>query len=384
MEALRSLIAGDLPPVGHPVILQGAAPPPTLPGYCPTWVDSGTSALALALLDTKAKRPDLKAPEVIIPAYCCPDLVAAAEFAGVIPVVVDVSPGDTAFNLHSLSAAITPQTLALVAMTFLGIRENWPQLLPFMREQHPRVALIEDNAQWFPDLTGGEDFGADYLVFSFGRGKPLSLLGGGALFSREQLSAPALGAIGPAVSDRFDELKCRAYNLLLQPNCYWFLNHNPLLHLGQTRFHELNSLHSLDSRRQSLLGSNFVAYRQRSRHLEVQYQQLLQAAGFQSSYLGLHTPRQGRLLRYPLLCANQPQRDALLHALNAQGLGASPLYQLPLAMLDGVASKIRQFNPPVHATDFAQRLITLPLHAGVREQHLSKIARVFSKLTNTG
>ena len=379
MEAFRSLISGDLPPVGNPIITRGtSSPAPELPGYSATWLDSGTSALGLALFDAKARRPDITQPEVIIPGYCCPDLVAAAIFAGVTPVVVDIAYGDTAFDRESLANALSNKTLALIGMTFLGIRENWTQLLGFLQTCHPDIFIIEDNAQWCPDNNSQDVFSADYVIFSFGRGKPLSLLGGGLLCHKDALNKASLQLIQAASESPLQPIKFHAYNFLLQPNFYWFLNHNPLFTLGKTQYHPLTRIAALDKLRGSLLGSNFLVYCQRDCQLENQYGLLLGELGF--NYPALQSNRRRRLLRYPVLCPDNVTRDKLLRALTLEGLGASSLYQRPLIDLPGLPPGIRYMGQNPNAGDFAQRLLTLPLHTGVKSKHLAKISRIFRKI----
>lgn len=373
METFSALIYGDLPPVGNAISLSRiAASPPSISGYSVCWLDSGTSALALALLDIKKQRPEINRPEVILPAYCCPDLVAAAEFAGILPLVVDISPQDIAFSSDTLSKAIGPNTIALVGMTFLGIRENWPTLLPFLRYNFPTLKIIEDNAQWFPDLLGNEEFEADYLIFSFGRGKPLSLLGGGAVFSKQPIECTAIKK--PSKPNRATRTaKFLTYNWLLNPHAYCLLNHNPFITLGQTTYHQLSEIRHLDNFTLELLSSNFIRYQQRSRHLERSYLFAIEEADFKSEYLPIGTSRQYRLLRYPVLCQDTHQRDNLIYQLNRQGLGASAMYKHSLANIAGVADKIHISTPSTNAEDFAGRLLTLPLHEGVKDHHIHRI-----------
>ena len=76
--------------------------------------------------------------------------MAAAIFAGVKVVVVDIAQADPALDIEALQAAISDNTLAIIAVNFLGIREQLTELKQWLA-QHPRISLIEDNAQWFPD-----------------------------------------------------------------------------------------------------------------------------------------------------------------------------------------------------------------------------------------
>src|SRR6188474_3112310 len=120
------ILYGDLPPVGHRISLQ-AAPENNLVEFLggnQYWVDSGTSALALAVLDAKTYLPGLHQPRVIIPGYCCPDLVAACIYAGVEPVAVDIGENDPAYDLECLAEHLDERVIAVIAVNFLGIAER--------------------------------------------------------------------------------------------------------------------------------------------------------------------------------------------------------------------------------------------------------------------
>lgn len=96
-------------------------------------------------------------------------------------------------------------------------------------------------------------------VLSFGRGKPVSLLGGGALFVRESFAQPAAVEalmVAPPPIELGVHWKIRAYNFLLQPLCYGFRNSIPLLNLGSTVFRPLRRITALDRQRQHLLSHN--------------------------------------------------------------------------------------------------------------------------------
>lgn len=378
MEAFGALIYGDLPPAGNPICLQEAAIDalPSFAGYHPLWLDSGTSALAVALLAAKANQPDISSPEVIVPAYCCPDLVAAAIFAGVKVVTVDIAQADPAMDLEALQAAINDNTLAIIAVNFLGIREQLTALRQRLA-QHPRICLIEDNAQWFPDADEFSGLSGDYVVFSFGRGKPLSLLGGGLLLAKQPLALSSLPINDKPDTASHFKLKATAYNLLLRPRLYQLLNRNPLLKLGETRYHALTDVSLMSEQRRRLLPENFKRYTERSRDREQVYDTFIPAS--LNRLDALNSPRRKRLLRYPLLVNNVTQRNALLEDLRRGGLGATAMYQKPLPTIDGVRAMLDIQGNYQNAQDFADRLITLPLHDGVSQDALKRMSDIISR-----
>lgn len=370
METLRALIRGDLAPAGFPVARNIAPAPAHLfsDTYQTHWLDSGTSALALALMDCKLRQADVEFPQVIIPGYCCPDLVAAAVYAGVEPLVVDIEENDPAYDLDQLASALNPRVIAVIAINFLGIRERLTDIRNLLKQYSKPIYVIEDNAQWFPDNPQAI-FESDYVAFSFGRGKPLSLLGGGALLTKTPLSFAMPFEKGPDFGFK-QKLKITAYNLLLNPHWYAFINRAPFLHLGETRYHPLDKITAAPEAVYKLLAENYQAYQQRSLKPENFYQQHLRE---KQKLQPLESERKQRLLRYPLVLESANDCSVLYRLLSADGLGASRMYQDSLNAVQGVGGKIHCFSNLANAKSFASRLMTLPVHAYVRESHLQKI-----------
>lgn len=369
------MIWRDLPPAGEPVLLGiQSREVPEFADYTAIWVNSGTAALALSLLAARRRSPAVAQPEVVLPAYCCPDLVAAARYADVTPVLADIANDDPGFDLASLQRVLSPRTIAVVAINFLGIRERLGNLRDLLSE-YPAAVLIEDNAQWFP--ARGDELVGDAVCLSFGRGKPVSLLGGGALLLRGALAQIDLhAAIAPCTGESAAlRLKLRAYNLLLQPSLYGLLSRNPLLQLGRTVYKQLDSIAAMDRQRSELLASNIQAHMERGSIAAARINEFVPAAINLPARLG---GRVHRLLRYPLLCEDGRQRDDLLQRLRRAGLGATAMYRSTLPQIEGVPHLAAQGGFP-GAEEFAGRLLTLPTHSGVDAESLARMAAIFRR-----
>lgn len=377
-------MALPLPPAGEPVALGGgrAASERHLAALAPYRVhlfQSGTAALAAALRVAAAGRPD---PEVLLPAYACPDLVGAAVHAGVRPVPVDLEPGRPWLDLAHLERRIGPRTVAVTAVHFLGLPERMAELRALTRRH--RIALIEDSAQAMP--LAPAVWHGDYVVLSFGRGKPVSLLGGGALLTAPDQpappAAPPVPRAGPAAEFGF-LLKALAYNALRSRRLYWLPTALPFLRLGETRYRPLPAIRPLDGARYRRLGRNLERYGARP----ATAQQHLRAA---LAHLPEHivtdlaracrTADPPRLLRYPLLFATPALRERAWQRLTAAGLGASTLYPAALPDLPGVAAHMADGHFP-QARHFARTLLTLPTHSGVDAAAVRAIAAILSALT---
>lgn len=381
MDPIRALTHGVLPPAGNRIALTSgdiSILGPLFPGKVLHWVDSGTSALALALLDIQARFPEHSSPEVIIPAYCCPDLVSAALHAGFTPVLADLAPDSCHFNLKELSRSVTDRTLAVIAINFLGLPPPLAAIRAVLKRQK-QVALIADCAQWFPEEEKPVAIDADYLTFSFGRGKAVNLLGGGLVVAPGAVTPNYLTAPPSWLQAWTYAAKCATYNLLLHPLLYQLLDRNPLLNLGKTRYHALETLASMPPWQQAKLKGNLESYWNHKRSAERAYRETLDCV---NDLAPLLRQSSHKLLRYPLLVRDQARRDRLLEELKDAGLGATSLYGDVLPQLADVPYQSLRVDRTEKARDFAQRLITLPVHEGVRSYHQTEnINRVLKVLT---
>ncbi|RYG19944.1 MAG: DegT/DnrJ/EryC1/StrS aminotransferase family protein [Chitinophagaceae bacterium] len=386
MEAFSTLMRGYLPPVGRPIVYSTNKNNSVVPGfdnYDSCYVDSGTSALALALLHAKYLQPDIELPEVIVPGYCCPDLLSAAHYAGFKPVLVDINADDPCFNLNALKRAITKNTTAVIAINFLGVAENLKELLA-LKNDFPNVRIIEDNAQWFPSVHENELLMGDYVTFSFGRGKPVSLLGGGALLTKKPISKIFFDlhvkkTPNANLSSKIS-LRCKyfLYNRLLTPFLYQFLARNPFFSLGKTQYHRLDVITDVDSQRLNLLLNNANSYAESDTQIECYYDKLFEDIGFHNNFTSLTTQRRRRLLRYPVLFSSVEQKNKVFSKLIELGLGATEMYKTDLPAVDGV-NQLSVRGSLEAATSFASRFITLPVHNGVTKKHLKLVQDAFEK-----
>lgn len=372
---------GDLAPAGNRIHLAQRSLSnedfslPEFPGYLPYWVQSGTAALALALITARIQRPEVKAPTVILPAYGCPDLVAATTFAELQAVLVDIAADDPGYSLDALAAALDQNTVAVVAVNFLGIRERLGAIRELLTVRGD-IALIEDNAQWYPEPASALQ--GDFVCLSFGRGKPVSLLGGGVLCAREPLSPAVTEHIRAQATDGTLRLKAALINTLLRPRAYWLVNRNPMFELGKTVYESLAVIRGLDDMRQQSLDLAVSRYLQQDRQIETWLRGVVEAAPPVQN-LEIAENRWGRLLRFPLLCSNAETQARLQLTLDRAGLGVSAMYRRILPEIEGVRDKVRVTGDYPGARIFAERLLTLPVHAQVMPSARKRIAAILGR-----
>jgi len=372
----------QLPPVGNPVRLSVGPNDDALlqeifGSYSPRFFDSGTSALAASVL-AAIKVKGVSKPEVILPAYGCPDLISAVVFAGAKPVLVDLEADRPWMDLEQVSAHITVNTVAVIAASLCGI----PERLAALRQitEPSAVLLIEDSAQLFPGSIAEADWQGDLVVISFGRGKPVSLLGGGAILFRDKRLGSLLPDQSIPLSGRGQRLAYRLkvwlYNQLIPPRRYWILQWFPFLHLGETHYHQLDAIGPFDAVRNNVLQANIASYLQQDTATQIAL------SGMVDSLVGdtlvnlpaaCGVPAQQRLLRYPLL-VDAAVRNRMVARLGEAGMGVSVMYPGILPAIPGLETLLAGQGPFPAAEQFANQLLTLPTHVGVCGADIQKIA----------
>lgn len=370
-------MSARLPPVFQAVSCArepGTAAALSIPDDCvAAYFASGAAALAatlVAALRVARGRRDCAQPEVLVPAYTCPEVVSAALHAGVRPVLVDLEAERPWLSLAGVEAALTPQTVAIVAIDFLGIPERLPALRALA--DAAGAMLIEDCAQSYPE-AGHLPLIGDARIHSFGRGKPVNLLGGGLVVARRSLQdhLPSGGVLPGGAGARWAFCaKALAFNTVTRPILYGLLERLPGLHVGETRFHPLRSLAGLPQAQWEVMATGVQRYQalaQQRRAWAATLDRHLEAApgvgivNLPRVCAGEWLPS---LLRYPLLCADRAQRDAAFARLDARGLGASRFYQTILPEIAAIPrDALRLAAAADNARAFAARLLTLPVHA---------------------
>jgi len=386
-------------PVGEAVSLKQSSSPTSYEGFSEYYVGSGTMALQYALQQVKAeaeKRLALNAGrqqndqskqakpcEILIPAYACPDLVSACIGANVTPVLVDLAPGSPFPSLDAIKEKLTEHTAGVILVNFLGLS---PPKDLFDNIKALGLASIEDRAQSFVCAADANQLLGDYVIFSFGKGKPISLLGGGLALSR------SVSTTTDSTNDTHEKsitrcsktpwsfrLKVTLYNIVIQPFFYYWLLKVPGLNIGETQYKTPEPLASMPIFKRSLINTNIEHQNQTNQSAQDRLTQAAISNGLQP--IG-NTHYKQRLLRLPLLAQNKPHRDTVLRQLNVGGIGASAMYNTPLPNIEGVPLQaVQREMTYTNALDFAERLITLPCHSGMKE---SDIKHVVSALALTG
>lgn len=141
-----------------------------------------TSALYTALLGLSVGRGD----EVILPAYTWPQTLIPVILTGATPVFADIESGSYSIDPDSVCDRISSRTRAIIGVHLYGIPADAIRLSKIARQS--KCTLIFDAAQGFGATLGGKGMGAygDFVAYSFGLGKLLSIGEGGALVCKSR------------------------------------------------------------------------------------------------------------------------------------------------------------------------------------------------------
>ncbi len=325
---------------------------------------SATQALQAVLTHCAANQSSLR-NEVILPAYGCPDLLSACLGAGLKPRMVDILGDGWGYCQADLLAALSPATLAVVAVDLLGLGDESLRLRGLITD--PDIALVQDSAQHLPRYPS--TWSSDYQVFSFGRGKPLNLMGGGAATGVAQSHAVSgQGPVQRLIQSRAGAL---LFNAATHASLYGVASRLPGLGLGTTRYHLPENLTAPPPRLALQLATAIPTWRQCASYsitAWLPYMAAWEALGIRPLRAVHSVPTPTEPLRLALTAESPQLRDALVDALCSAGLGASRLYGRSLPQIDGVPAQFRGDGPYPAADRLAKHLFTLPTHAGVDER----------------
>lgn len=352
------------------------------PGFHPTLLGSGTGALAMALQHSAPPGGQTAQPPVVaLPAWCCPDVGAAALAAGAQVALYDLDPTTLLPDLLSLRACLEAGARQVVLVHFFG-RITDPSLSASLAAEYG-ANIIEDAAQGAGAAIGERRAGAlaDWGVLSFGRGKGCNAGGGGALLSKASGDVPTVAVSAHhSASERFAQFAVTvASSALAHPRLYWLPASVPGLGLGDTVFHAFTGERGPSPLTQALLPTVLAA-------VDAEAAQRREISAAWRSQLSHMPAGQARLLepaaphttdgalRFPVLL--EPAVGASL-----RDSGVVRSYPRLLNAYPGLVPSLHRRAPQEWpgAALLAARLHTLPTHRYVTASDCERVARVLTR-----
>lgn len=347
---------------------------PLLSGW--TAFGSGTMALAAALRCTAEPLP--AGTRVVLPAYSCPDIVAAALFAGLTIHFADLAPGQTGTDLRLLDAGLNLGARVAVLVDLFGSQAPLAEARAIADRY--QAVLVHDRAQSLagPGLDTGQI--ADFVIVSRGRGKPATLLGGGASRARDATHFTAFATKAYPLAEWSPTsamLRAATYNLAVHPLLYGAVSRLPFLHIGETRLRTLAAVTRLP---QTWLAHAARQLRQQQENIGIRTKrtlaiaELIPAKGFRIPQDALKAAATEGLNRLPVSCDSVEQARRLVRG--GTQLGISPLYGRTLPEFLGMSAAEAATAYPV-AYHFSRTLVTLPTHGRIDTRAQRQLRELF-------
>ena len=324
--------------------------------YWPVFVDSGTSALQLAIR-AACKRLE-RNDSIWIPAYSCPDILSAAFAAKARAVLYDV---DTDSPFIAADQRPPEGLAAAVAAHFVGLPHPPERIQSYIAGSD--AVLIEDSAQRFP--MPDDTLYGDAVVLSFGRGKPLSLMEGGCLLVGGRLLPHVSELVrnaGTWQPNLCGSAKRLLHDLALQPAVFGLVRKLPGLSLGQVAYKTASPAQLADHRLAQLASLAAATYQSEAHWLADQHA----TQTFVAQHFPNLRPLQRtdlvptcRLSRIPCIAADAAAAAKACDDSLSMGIAATRMYRQALPAIHGVPPGIT--GPWSRAASLAERLVTLPV-----------------------
>ena len=351
------------------------------------YLSSGRAALWLILRALSILEPNRR--EVVIPAYTCPAVASAILKAGLKPVLADIDRDSFGFLRSDLMRKVGDNTLAVIAVHLFGLATEVEDSCADCRQYG--IFLVEDRAQALGILPDpqkrGSGLKADVSFFSFGRGKPLSVMHGGLVAtSSEEICRAANGVFrdlrAPTlVSSAKYALTLGSYLLFSNPRFYWIPESLPFLHLGETIFEPDFEL-SKGLRFPGLILSELTALAEEEQETRKRNSAWYSEQFKDSPHIRKPPKEAFPYLRYPLILEQSGLRDGIVKDLKRHGAGAARLYPCPLNELPGLREILQDSTVYANSRKLSENLITLPVHSGVTQTLLETIKTTVLRAVN--
>ncbi len=342
----------------------------TLCNYLPVehcvFGNSGRALLYILLDALKRKDGDLR-NEVLIPGYTCYSVAASVAKAGLKIAIYDLDPRTFAPDMDSVKANSSENTLAIIPQHLFGI----PSPVDELRQTAEGIGayLIEDAAQALGGAINGQSLGTmgNFGFFSFGRGKPLPIGGGGALIGKDKDFLSGLD-LKPGNKGYVSLMSTAVSQVMSKPSLYWIPEMLPL-GLGETIFDPNFDVSAMPLMIQKLAENSMSILDELNthrRHIAKTYEE-----AFDDECV-IPIPGGGSAVytRFPLMAGPVPIPKEL------KRLGVRRMYPKAIADEETIKPYLadqRETTPGAYK--ISRNLITLPTHLGINEGLAKEIAQ---------
>jgi dTDP-4-amino-4,6-dideoxygalactose transaminase len=311
--------------------------------------------------------------EVVVPGYCCFSVPAAAVAAGLRVRLVDVDPLGR-IDAGALAGLPLERAAAVLIGNLFGLPEPLDAIAPIAAGA--QAPLIDDAAQALGARSpeGAAGVRGRLGVLSFGRGKPLSALGGGALVWTEQGDANAVPSAVPGRRLRA-VVEALAYDLARNPFLLRVAAAIPALGIGRTVYDPDFRHGAIDGASLCLANGLLPSLGESNRDRRERAESIAARIETETGFTALRTPM-GSVGVYPrlgLMAPSAESRNAALRRLT--WLGATTMYPTALDEIPALEPHLAGETSCPGAHAFCARLLTVPTHSGLTPARQSALIK---------
>jgi len=341
---------------------------------------SGTSALYVLLKAYGLGRGD----GVAVPAYVCEKVVRLIIDMGYSVKFVDVEKDTYNLSVEDLNNKIDRNTKAVIAVHMFGNPCKMKEILEISHDRN--AVVIEDSAQCICAEYHGRKVGSlgDSAFFSFGEGKPITTIVGGAITTNDEM----LANTARSIVNKFG--KNNVYKILSKLILYYLVGNRWLYGIvyGRVRSRRMErwkelrkpmNLKTLEKKFEEIQASiGIVQLRKLKSFNEARYNNSMFLIEQLKEFESIRTPKilpncKPIFLRLPMYVENEDLKRWLLEYLIRSRIDASPTYPnyLPdFFQIDGECPNAR---------DLVRGTITLPVHPYVNRRDILKIVDIVGR-----
>ena len=342
---------------------------------------SGKACLVIILKALSSIHPSKKS--VIVPAYTCFSVPASLEISGLRMVPCDVNPRNFDFDYRKLEMMIDQDILCILPSHLFGIPSNMEQLRSLVRDKG--IFLVEDAAQAMGGRYGGKWIGTigDAGFFSFGRGKNISCVSGGAILTDSN-------ELGMRINRMYEKIAFPSYlsevillfkyflmSVFIRPFLYWIPSNMRFLKIGETIYDTHFPIARMGGVGSGLL-RGWRELLERSNEIRIENSRFYMRKIFGT----IDDGHDIAYLRFPLVMKYRYLINKILSVSSEKGFGISAMYPVPVNEIEQIRKRFHDLFPA--AKEVSDRLLTLPTHSFMKNSDLEKICELVSSVLKEG
>ena len=323
---------------------------------------------------------------MVIPAYTCFSVPSAIIKAGLQVSLCDIDPSTLDFDYKLLEKSLNNKTLCVLATHLFGMPADMERIQHICKDKH--IPVVEDAAQAMGSKCNGKFLGTigDVGFFSLGRGKNITCGSGGVIITNNDMIAGAIEKVytsieRPSLLEEAIEFgKVIAMACFIRPSLYWLPAGLPFLKLGETNFYSEFPMEKMSGMRAGLLRRWKKQLEESNRiRMENSIYFCSTLTSTSTSTLTLPFPygKSIPFLRFPVICSDKATRDQLYSLSKEKGLGIAKMYPTPISEIQEIRDQFKDKRFPA-AKLVADRLVTVPTHAFLRERDKKNIFELFN------